>query len=107
MSPRNALLELFLSSVVTIGIVSALPLFVDFSPVQQAHAFCPNPPCTAPRPTTLTLNPIADVQVCQTITVSGRLVLSSSSTGISGETITFTSDNGGSTPSAVDTNTDG
>jgi K319-like protein len=86
---------------------AAASSLLNFNLVPEAHAICANFPCIAPKPTTLTLNPIADTPFCNTATVTGKLAYSSTGTGLDGEGITFSSDNGGTVPGAVVTKSDG
>jgi hypothetical protein len=114
---RNLIIGLLLPMVVifALAILSTMipaSSLLNFNLLSDAHAACPNPPCIAPKATTLMLYPIGGtlntkVAMCSNTEVDGKLTYSSTGRAVSKETVTFSSDNGGGVPPARVTNTDG
>ncbi len=117
-NPRNLIVGLLLPMVIilVLAIISAMipaaASLLSFHLISDAQAACPNPPCIAPKGTTLMLYPIGGtlntkVAMCSNTEVTGKLTYSSTGRAVGGETITFSSDNGGGVPPPRVTNTDG
>jgi hypothetical protein len=105
-------LRLALSMVITLALFTIIPTAFFHNLISDAQAVCPNPPCIAPKPTTLMLYPVEGTVnfkaiACSTIEITGKLTFTTTGRGIGGETITFSSDNGGPVPPARVTNKDG
>ena len=98
--------------VVTLVLSTMIPGAFFHNFISNIQAACPNPPCIAPKATTLMLYPVDrtvnfNAIACSTIEITGKLTFSTTGRGIGGETITFSSDNGGAIPPARVTNKDG